>query len=80
MNQPLIKNTLLHFLEWRANKGYYLISDEVLIQLYFEENPIPNFTEFPELEKLWSDPKSDYDMGVRTGIKESWKVVKGEER
>jgi len=79
MNQPLIKNTLIHFLEWMENPSVTIPdTDEELVKLYLKEHPIPSFTEFEELEKLWSDPKSDYDMEIRKTIEKVWKVVKGE--
>jgi len=77
MNQPLIKNTLLHFLEWIDKCEDLPYSDEKIVEMYLTGNPVKSFTEFEELEQLWSDPKSDYDMEIRGTIEKVWKVVKG---
>ena len=77
MNQPLIKATLLHFLEW-MEKEDYRVPDKQTVELYLKQHPIPDFMEIPELNYLYSDANSDYDLGVRTGIEATWKVVKGE--
>ncbi len=83
MNQPLIKATLLHFLEWK-NKVSLIepmrleTDDDDIVDMYLREHPVPDFMEFNYLNDLWSDPKNDYELGMRQGICEAWKVVKGE--
>ncbi len=42
-----------------------------------QKESIPSsFMDIPALNAAWSDPKDDYDLGIREGIKMAWEAVK----